>query len=360
MASLDVTLAWSVPVPVEILGAHLQAYVLLQPAIRMIRLCNRFGKGPQAAITKLPIEIVTEIEAYLSEHEREEQRHNWKTDFTCFQGLCSPLDHMSDTERVGLWQDFFTDCPHCGGCSCSTGKDMSELNERQLQALEEMLDSMMRDEGPEESPWWIEHQNRCCRWLGKTGNKYPNDRRGLLGHYSHDLKRDFGLQVWVTHTQPKIKKQPSQFTTHRVFDSTIAYLTFPSCKNRHTFERAFSDGLASAGESPHLATQSGDGVDVDMPSELSPTDIFRFSRAIKMLGLTPEDSTNPKPALWASFDDHLSASEKERKSKTADGLEADRVANGTEAKKQPGQDASKIWTPKLSFLFSQAVDDDDY
>lgn len=359
MAILNLSLAWSVAVPVEILGAHLQAYVLLQPTINTIRLCNRFGKGPKAAITKLPIEIVAEIEAYVTEHEREEQRQNWKKDFACFQGLCKPIDHMSDTEQVGMWQDFFADCEQCGGCSCSSGEQVKELNERQLRVLEDELDSIMADEGPEASPWWMEHDNRCERWQGKTGNKFQNaENHGLLTTYSRHLKRDFGLQVWATHTQKKEQKQDTQFAATGFFESTIACLTLPCSKTRQTLERGYSESLVQAADSPYLATQNGDGVEVAMPSELSTADHFRFSRAIKMLGLTPEDMTNPKPALWASFADQMSQLQQNRESKAIVNFIRGVKAKEGEAEEQPKKKASKEWIPKLRVLYSQAVDNE--
>lgn len=74
MPSIDATVAWAVPVEVEVLGAHLEAYVNLQPTINTLRMCHRFGKGEQAAITRLPVELLSEVEDLLMGEERQKTR----------------------------------------------------------------------------------------------------------------------------------------------------------------------------------------------------------------------------------------------------------------------------------------------
>lgn len=335
MATLDLSLAWSVDVPVETLGAHLQAYVELQPTINTLRLCNRFGQGPQAAITRLPVELVAEIEGYLMDNERAKQLDNWSKDFKCFQGLCKPIDHLSDSEQVGIWRDLFDECDYCGGRGCSGSGPETELNERQRKALENFLEDMMQDEGPEDSSWFMEHENRMTRWQGKTGA--PTEQsRGLLSNYSALLLRNFGLQLWVTHTQPKTKK-PGQWTAVDVYSSTVAYLTLPCDKVHHTFDRAWSESRSYSDGLPFLATESGGGVSVATPGELSAADFFRFSRAVKMLGLKPTDNDGGKTFTVASLKD-------------------DEAGTDDDAAAVAKADGGKVWAPKLRMLYSQAVD----
>ena len=88
MATLNASVAWSLPVPVEVLGAHLQAYITLHEAkkgtINTLRLCHRFGKGPDATITRLPAELVLQIEGYLMEDERKVHSKKWASDLKCW------------------------------------------------------------------------------------------------------------------------------------------------------------------------------------------------------------------------------------------------------------------------------------
>ena len=55
-------LAWGVPVRPDLLGRSLEAYDKCLPVLTALRLCYRFGKGSNAGITKLPVEIVVAIE----------------------------------------------------------------------------------------------------------------------------------------------------------------------------------------------------------------------------------------------------------------------------------------------------------
>lgn len=70
MPTTRVEVAWAVPVKIEQLGAHLEAYTSLQTTLNALRLCNRFGSGTQATITKLPIELVQQIERHMIEEKQ--------------------------------------------------------------------------------------------------------------------------------------------------------------------------------------------------------------------------------------------------------------------------------------------------
>ena len=74
LAAVLILFDQAVPVPVHLLGAHLQAYAELQPAVNTLRLCNRHGHGDHAAISRLPVELITAIESYIIEDKRQELR----------------------------------------------------------------------------------------------------------------------------------------------------------------------------------------------------------------------------------------------------------------------------------------------
>jgi hypothetical protein len=93
-------LTWAIPIDITVFGPHLQAYLTLKPLLTSIRLCHRFGQGPEAHITKLPIELFDEIIEYLISFERSRIALDgqWKYLFRCFESRCSPTDHFDANE----------------------------------------------------------------------------------------------------------------------------------------------------------------------------------------------------------------------------------------------------------------------
>ena len=106
MTKMDMTLTWALPVKVEVLGAHLEAYLETLPNINALRLCNCFGTGPEAHISKLPIELLTHIEAEIIEPVRQTRLSAWSQNFKCFEQTCTWRDHY-DLESV---QEMYWDC----------------------------------------------------------------------------------------------------------------------------------------------------------------------------------------------------------------------------------------------------------
>lgn len=93
MATTKASLAWSVPVAVDTLAAHLDAYARLhhphKGELRTLRLCHRYGQGASATITRLPVELLAHIEDYLTNDVRGEiLADKYAQDFLCWQGRC--------------------------------------------------------------------------------------------------------------------------------------------------------------------------------------------------------------------------------------------------------------------------------
>jgi hypothetical protein len=55
-------LSWAMPVSPDWLGHRLEAYSNSLAIMNTLRLCHRFGQGPSATITKIPVEILCMIE----------------------------------------------------------------------------------------------------------------------------------------------------------------------------------------------------------------------------------------------------------------------------------------------------------
>lgn len=105
MLVLTFFLTQAVPIRADLLGARLAAYVLLLPTITALRLCNRFGKGPQATVAKLPVELLNEIEKYLIEDKRAQLYEEWFSQFKCYETQCSPADHFDKEQCADIFFD---------------------------------------------------------------------------------------------------------------------------------------------------------------------------------------------------------------------------------------------------------------
>ncbi|KAI4723420.1 hypothetical protein E4T48_00304 [Aureobasidium sp. EXF-10727] len=87
--------------PVDLLR-NLDAFRKAIPTIHTLRLCNRFGKGERAGITKLPKELIGFIEDELLVWHRRQEKcfgQGWARKYCCFEGSCRPKEHLGD---VGL------------------------------------------------------------------------------------------------------------------------------------------------------------------------------------------------------------------------------------------------------------------
>ncbi len=100
--SVSAGLVWATPVRPDQLGHHLEKYKKLLPVIQTLRLCHRFGKGPDVHITELPTEVEQKIEDTIFQYALKEPQVNqyydedsWYTDFEHFEGRCSPSDHLA-------------------------------------------------------------------------------------------------------------------------------------------------------------------------------------------------------------------------------------------------------------------------
>ena len=89
-----------VPVRVDKLVAHLEAYVQTIPAITALRLCNRFGKGDDCHIHKLPVELVDEVEKLIIEPERERRLAVWIREMKCWSKKCYFITRPSPAYRA--------------------------------------------------------------------------------------------------------------------------------------------------------------------------------------------------------------------------------------------------------------------
>lgn len=103
MRSLDVTFAWAIPVYAAQLVAHVEAYIHTLPVVNTVRACNRFGKGPQCHIRRLPVELVQNILDYHVSAMPKRKRKKCVKLLRCYEDSYIIFDHSRKYLREMYW-----------------------------------------------------------------------------------------------------------------------------------------------------------------------------------------------------------------------------------------------------------------
>lgn len=213
MPSTTIQFAWALQVKVPRLGAHLEAYHELLPTIYTVRLCNRYGTGPKAHITKLPVEMIYHIESFLIQAKRAKLLPGWVADFGCWRDKCHPIDHMSDAAILEIYNQ-----------STEGMSEDFDIEEGFLVRCEasEVTPSIREYVTDEVAQWSDEGEWGNCagrtRWRERVGHP-PATGRGSFDKFAVILRKDFGLDVWISHTQ---EGEPPVWSDKNVSPSTIA------------------------------------------------------------------------------------------------------------------------------------------
>jgi hypothetical protein len=253
-------------VRIEKLGAHLEAYTNTLPVITALRLCNRFGKGTNCYISKLPTELIDAIEHLVLEPERERCLVSWSKELKCWKRDCNMFeDHFTPEE-----QEIF--CAHhlcmTNGCedeAHTTGGEKDPHGHICLGrgtcglahslSYEEALISMPKKLSEET------YVHECSDSRMKFQRKVED---GFLYNHRHLLKLHFNVDFWTS--------------TSRAWVSgwgpvALAYLTIPS-------------DSAQRYPKPNLpAGYNTDGRVLQPGGSLSPVSHKRFSDALRRLDL---------------------------------------------------------------------------
>ncbi|KAI9876642.1 MAG: hypothetical protein M1830_006042 [Pleopsidium flavum] len=223
------TLAWGMPVKADILGAHLAAYLECKPVVQTLRLCHRFGKGPQAFITNLPLEIVDLVEGMLFDESRKTHRMEWGKEFRCYEDMCAPVEHYTEDRLEELRQDMALSGCDCGG-ECLDGH-------------EERFDEML---GDLEERYEV-HFSRFHLWEERV------ERSGDFKMFNDLLKADFGLEASLSNhflddfvkttichlILPTRSIVEDKFVGEQGFDTTSSFIISPAhCTPRSRKEKA--------------------------------------------------------------------------------------------------------------------------
>ena len=317
---------------VDKLDAHLEAYVETIPAITALRLCNRFGKGENCYIHKLPTELVDAVEKLIVEPERERRLAEWTREMKCWAKKCFFItDHLLPIEQ-NVYRAHHN-ITHSFGRADRSGPGESELTHENCG---ETLKSMLR---------------KSDEWSTPTRDLCANNRQAFktkigdaaLSKHTSLLRDHFGIGIWVTPTY-RDPDDPVDLDESTDSDSSVwtcyleegwialAWLTLPdSFKRTEKWPESRPGTIAPKND-------SGYGISLKIASATSLPSSDRFPFALKRLGL--------KPSIHSSQWESTPTSSFERELKPSDAV-------GEDAVDEDETEEDYEW-PQLTFLVRSA------
>ncbi|KAK3067778.1 hypothetical protein LTR53_015139 [Teratosphaeriaceae sp. CCFEE 6253] len=280
MPHIDMLLSHVVRVDPATLGANLEAYINVHPAIHALRLCNRYGEGKDVHVTRLPAEMISHIESHLVASERDETGYQWNVPSWRFEALCNPVDHYSGEQLVKLRSH------HLGENGRGKGRGrQSDLSPHLTCEEREELNRCLTeaDEWEEILPgldcWRVRHDSERIQW--------GSDDRGFFTTHKAFIRKHFGVDVWISHDI-----HPEPWHDEDTTLVTLAYLTLPTsaAARNEVFPR-----IAGLDCTVSLPTETTYALSLSPPPEPTEKSLARFSRAISILGLeTWSPGTEPR------------------------------------------------------------------
>jgi hypothetical protein len=360
--SLGAGLAWAVPVRPNELLISLIKFDKVLPTIQALRLCHRFWQGPNVHIGKLPVELVLQIEEFLSQSAYISSDWAINEDFACYECRCSPFPHGGAEENTPLIESVQEEIGECKACrgfllddesdrgneyssdesqkygferyqgkcskrctekaeqSCYACKDAPNLAEC-VRTCKALINEELNEAAFNEVFWYENHWQSIENWEkrinqrpGGMFDKYDKVRTpALIPHILllltlwQLLLKHFGLQVIFNQTRindmnrlawPKDKR----YLWHDDNDmrTTLCFLALP--KSKLSNGRYESSQMEADMDGADM--QSGQAHQIDLQelasgSESSP----RFLHALRVLDLKPY----VHPSTGISGGDHLDA-----------------------------------------------------
>ncbi|KAK6441865.1 hypothetical protein LTR95_001896 [Oleoguttula sp. CCFEE 5521] len=273
---MDVSMSWALPVKVDRLGAHLQAYVETLDTIITLRLCNRHGAGSGIFVQKLPVEIVQIIEKLIFREICKAKYPEWQVELHCFENECRPVDHLSREEQLDCYfghDDYTADV--CCDCQKEAGlPSHDEPDDEQLQKRLAKLDEQGHFDNYE---WYDVHSERQGDWVTRVGNAKSID--GFFDEHDELLGKHFGVSVWTSHVRLDREKWRHNYDAAHTI---VAYLTLPDPYQRELRWEMSEDDRECG---PWTGCESGYGIPVKLIGHPTPASLQRFARAMNILDL---------------------------------------------------------------------------
>lgn len=141
--SVSASVTYAMPLRPDFLGQSLEAYERVLPVLAALRCCHRYGRGPQAHITKLPAELLDIVESSLFADVRQGIT-TWSDSFHHFEGRCEPIDHVDDFVDVLVEADTALDldgelCSDCSAGRCFPPSCKNDCYEKVNELANEMV-----------------------------------------------------------------------------------------------------------------------------------------------------------------------------------------------------------------------------
>ncbi|OBW69708.1 MAG: Exoribonuclease family protein [Aureobasidium pullulans] len=283
MGDTTAALVWGIPVRISDLLCSVDAFHKAIPTIQTLRLCNQFGQGEDARITKLPKELIAFIEEeLLAIHRQEEESRNvgWAQTYRCFEGSCRASRHSFEMDPSivdAALEELYEEHPEWLHMDEETvhPKEFDEL-------LEAKLDEK-RDEYYEDVSYDLCFDNICA---------WPSDvKKHVASKGNEVVRKHFGLDIFVkqetldeTAADYLMSHDKAFAKSYREFhQATICYLVIPSKAAR--WKARLDPILLDSGE---IFGESTNSMLLDRNS-LDPTEEHqqRFARAMRQLALKP-------------------------------------------------------------------------
>ena len=207
------------------LGAHLEAYINTLPVVNAIKLCNRYGRGENVGISKLPVELVLCVAEYIVQDERDRQLSIWTRDFQCFQLLCKPENHKSGSQLQAIDEMLHDDDPEC------------ELRQRPVEGSDPLLNQCVQKYLHKEWEEWQDvHHDRRWEWGARVITRIPATERNIFRINADLILKHFGLDVWTSNVRLDNSQVDSMWNGAYFCppQTTVAWLKLP---NKQTLER---------------------------------------------------------------------------------------------------------------------------
>lgn len=236
----------------------MQTYVETLPALNMLRLCLRFGKGDFKK--NLPIELIEKIAPYVAKPVREKVTKDFADACRCFRNTCSILDHADRDTLLRAYANFVGGA----GTQHTESSDGDPSDEEIVDVLGSVKDTQLSEFFDEESA----HRANEKAW-SDTINKTFSDRNAAM------FQKRFGLGIWLSFAR---LADNTFFDTHHA-QTTITYLTFPNDNDMMIHEWPKDHGHEASYK------EIGFGVAVGICKQPSAEELAKFSAVLKHLNL---------------------------------------------------------------------------
>ncbi len=159
-STVSAGLAWGVPVRPEQLGWSLEAFEKALPVLHTFRLCQRFGRGRNVHVPKLPVETMVTIEDLILVSTRK-WIWAWEHSFKHYERRCDPYGHAFYSEATPM-RDIVMDLVYARGCKdCRLENDDQGMCPGCRSFAREKLNTMASGDGrwidvcQKERAWWL-------------------------------------------------------------------------------------------------------------------------------------------------------------------------------------------------------------